>query len=336
MTTSTTTDYGAVVYLNPAVKMIDNNNYRSIVAVNDINHGELLMIEHAIVADTETAVKIICCNEQIFDSYHPRMKAYADCSHTERHFAAQNKLKANTFGFENNKKMFNTMIQYTNHHCKSNAAVHVLPSVTAGETDTIDVAFMEMYSVRKIKAGDHVTISYGPETGHARDYVCDCGMELEQRKKMFGITCSVVAEMSNANRKRVGEIIEGYVDTIESKNILFANYLATLGMYINCGEIMKYDERAMPVIDGLIVSKFIKENPIEINDLSIPFKLWLYIRILRNMLFQESFNIASYEQYFQSIKVPEPINDDLIEPADDDVNELANNDVVELTDENLA
>ncbi len=97
-----------------------------------------------------------------------------------------------------------------NHSCLANSAVYIQTKYTKGN---VNINFMEIYAIRPIKKGEQITINYGPETAHKRDFECTCGKELEERKHIFYVSVSVASSLSSMNHGRVNEYIINYLDS---------------------------------------------------------------------------------------------------------------------------
>jgi hypothetical protein len=281
-------DYAALVYKNPKIEECNDNNYKFIRATSDIECGELLVIEHVFAARAEICHLVIENNSELFDSYHPRTTKHSDT--IDKFSQASNKLSSNCFGISNGNKIINIFIHQINHSCTASCAIYVCEN---HEHENTNIIFMELYSVKKITKGSEITINYGPETAHKRDFDCNCGIELDERQKIFNITVSLVRALRDRHNKIVNEIIYNYLLNPISKKILLNQYLSINGIYMNKNTISGYNESGLNMINqtihhfmGLAEEKIRNTDDNKIIEQSLnPYKISLFLKILNENIF---------------------------------------------------
>jgi len=90
---------------------------------------------------------------------------------------------------------------------------------------------MELYAIKQIPADTEITISYGPENSHKRDFVCPCQTDLEQRQKYFEVSTKL------ARSYRLRDNIETFI-----KKKLEEYYNSPKGSRINLNHFLAYKE----------------------------------------------------------------------------------------------
>lgn len=283
-------EYIINVYKNPKIEICDENNYKSIRAIDDIKIGELLLIEHVFAGSMANCHILVEHNEYLFNMYHPRSINFTDIEN--KFTSVQEKISHNCFGLENNDKLITDTITKINHHCDPNCVVYIQEKYEIKNTHTI---FMELFAIRNIKKGTELTISYGPVTGHERDFVCNCGKELPERKKIFSIISSLAKELSIRNNNIIRELICNYLETNASKKILMNHFLATKGIFMNKNSISAFSSEGEKLINNMIYRYMnIKESDLESIDDNIKkkpmnnFKINIFLAILNSSLFKNN------------------------------------------------
>lgn len=287
-------EYTADVYRSPAIVIQDENNFKSIKAVEDIKSGELLLIEHAYSNIPGACKLIIQYNEYLFDQYHPRTTKFKDTVDMDKTVVAEmvgEKFAHNCFGLDEKKYTITSTITKINHSCDPNCAVQINEKYNTEDTETV---FMEMFAVRNISKGTELTISYGPVTSHERDFVCDCGKTLEVRTKYFNVISNITTYFSHNNNDMIREKICSYLKTSKAKKILLNHYLSNCGIFVNNGIINAYTIKGMDLIND-IINAFMNIDPTKFNDEikagpMTPAKISMFMAILENNFFgnQES------------------------------------------------
>lgn len=243
-------EYCAVVFVD-GIKIQENNNYKSVVATRNIKTGELLLIEHACATQLATLFAIVAHNEYIFDQYHPRITKWRDEKNRDK--MAQEKVQHNSFNF-NNLPLMTDFIAKCNHYCDPNCAIS--PSRTLSFAGEYIAVFMEVFAVKDIIAGQEIMISYGPETGHQRDFTCNCKYDLSERTKLYSATADMAALFSKVHADNIDKLILEYRDKKDARRIMMNQYLAQNGIVVNNGRIVGADK----TIGGKLITDVIRMN----------------------------------------------------------------------------
>jgi hypothetical protein len=240
-------EYIKPIYVHSSIEILNENNFRSMKASENIKTGELLIIEHVYGGSTGNCHLILEQNKYLFNGYHPRISSHSKTTDRAKH--AVKKLFLNCYGYDDNNKIITDNLRLMNHSCDPNCTVYIQEKYKTNDTHTL---FMELYAVRPIKKGEEITSSYGPETSHNRDFECKCGKELPERNKIFNIIVALGGIFSDQNNNRIRKIICEYLDTPESKKILLNHYLVTKGIYMNGGTIVAYTKEGLKLINDII------------------------------------------------------------------------------------
>lgn len=170
-------EYMSVVYQNASIEIDDQNDYKSIKATTDIPIGQLLLIEHVYASSHFNCHSIVEHNRELFNTFHPRLIPFDQA--TDRFEQVSQKIIHNCFGMSNGDKLLTYTITKINHSCAPSCGVYVQEKYSIEDTNII---FMELYSVKKIPKGEELTINYGVDSGHKRDFICQCGLDDEKEK----------------------------------------------------------------------------------------------------------------------------------------------------------
>ena len=258
-------EYMAIVYQSSAITICEENNFKSMKAVDDIKFGDLLLIEH-VFSNTPAACKLVIqYNEYLFDQYHPRTTKFKDALGLEKSIVdkmAKDKLTHNCFGLEYGTYTITSTITTMNHSCDPNCAVQIREKYKSGDTVTV---FMELFAIRAIKRGTELTISYGPKTSHERDFECSCGKTLENRTKQFNVVSNISIYLSKTNNDIIKEYIYKYLETDTAKKILLNHYLCNNGVFLNNGIVSAYTKTGEDLINN-IVNVFMNIDKTKFND----------------------------------------------------------------------
>lgn len=283
MVTDTINDYTHIIYQHPSIALRNQDNYMSINATTDIQLGELLLVEHVYIAPTDHCISVISNNEKMFNMYFPRDKTFVEVpDYAERRTIAFEKLKHNFFSRKENNIITN-MITKINHTCNPNCAVYVLEEFSMENTN---IMFMELYSIKNITSGSELKINYGPDTGHARDFICDCGMELDQRTKLYNTISSLAFNLSRRYNKNNRKLICEYLNTNYANKILLNQYLVTKGIYFNNNYLTAYTEDGAKMINE-VIKKYITGNKLPMNENIDNHKIDLFLQIINENILQK-------------------------------------------------
>lgn len=266
-------EYSAVVYMSKKIEQKYENNFRSIMCVKDIDIGELLMIEHVYSAPHNVAIYTIAYNKEVYEGFYPRNSSWED--KTDILKQAQEKLSHNCFGTKNKNFLFNNVIYQINHSCTASCGVYISHEKNIQNTDII---FMELYSIKKIKAGEEIFINYGPSTAHTRDFTCLCGIPEEKRNKIFSVGVGIVKSLSIKYNENINKKIFKYASSTLFKKILLYQYLSVNGIYINNGVISGFTEEGAIIINKLL-SKFMETDENMTNE-----KLRIFLYVIEKLI----------------------------------------------------
>ncbi|AFX92359.1 putative set domain-containing protein [Megavirus courdo11] len=248
----TDNEYIQVIYQHPNIEESDINNYKSIIATKNINFGELIILEHAYTASNAHAQIVVSNNETLYDLYHPRVKNFQDSTNDERLESASEKVSHNCFGL-NGSKILTYGITKLNHSCNPNCSVYIQEKYNFNNTN---IVFMELYAVRNISQGTELTISYGPETAHKRDFECKCGKDLDERKQIFNTISKISCTLSNRHHETIRAKIYEHIESINGKKLLLNHYLSIKGLYLNKNTIVSYTTEGENIVNNVLRKYF--------------------------------------------------------------------------------
>lgn len=277
-------DYMAIVYKHPALVVCTENNYKSVKIVEDVEFGELLLVEHSYAGSVMLCQAILENNEYLFDMYHPRTDKYVES--TDKHKQTKDKISHNCFGLKNGDKLITFIVTKLNHSCDPNCSIFIQENYNMENTYII---FVELYAIRSIKGGTELTINYGPITAHERDFECKCGKELEERQKIFEIVANIGKSLSNKNNLQIKKMVYQYLEKKISKKILLNHYLATKGIFINNNMISAYTKDGEKMINDVIhkylaLNKDINVEGKIVEDNMNIHKINLFLLLIKNNL----------------------------------------------------
>jgi len=245
-------EYTAIVYQSLAVNYCDENNFKSIIANDHIKFGSIIMIEHILMDDFSNCMFIVENNEVLFDTYHPRTNKFINLTREERRELAIKKINSNAFGHQD-KKLLTRYITCLNHSCNPNCFAFIRDKY---EFEATNIIFMELYAIKDIKIGEELTISYGPKTGHERDFECSCGKELEEREKIFDITNKIGSYLSAKSESQIKELIYNYLQTKLSRKILLNHYLVSKGLAMDQDALVSFTKDGSDYVNEIVNKKF--------------------------------------------------------------------------------
>src|SRR5688572_3973375 len=117
--------YTNTIYISPKLKVDTDSHNRKIIAIDDINYGELLLCEH--VVNNQNMKHLIYFNEDLFNNLYPRTMKWneEDCFENKKQEymdIAYEKKICNIFGL-NNKYYLAETISNINHNCSPNSFI---------------------------------------------------------------------------------------------------------------------------------------------------------------------------------------------------------------------
>ncbi|MEM0354220.1 MAG: SET domain-containing protein-lysine N-methyltransferase [Thermoplasmata archaeon] len=277
-------EYMTVVYKHPAMTICEENNFKYVKVTEDIKFGELLLVEHVYASESHICYMIVRYNEYIFDQYHPRKIKFKDIANMDEKdisIMVNDKISHNCFGYGEKCKLLTDTITKLNHSCNQNCAVYINVSYKIEGTN---IVFMELYAIQNIKKDSEITISYGPETSHKRDFVCNCGKSLNQRRKHFNIVSRLVSSLSRNINNKVRLKIYNYIQSTKARRVMMNHYLANNGIIVNNNKIVAYTENGMKMINKLFYKimgmKMDQENVDSSNNIINLIKTTTFMSIL--------------------------------------------------------
>ena len=257
-------EYMGTVFMNPAIYVGEENNYKFIKTNTDIKCGELLLIEHVLANNNQICGLIIKYNEYLFNQFHPRTTNHQEAkklSLEEIDNMVYEKASHNCFSLDKNLLLTNTITKM-NHSCNPLCGVFIQENYTKENTLTI---FMEVYALKNISANTELTINYGPKTAHNRDFTCDCGKTMEERVKHFEITTKLALCFSKTHNEIIREKICEYLNTLVAKRILLNHYLANNGVFVDKGNVSSFTTDGATIINNT-VNSFMNLDPNKFNN----------------------------------------------------------------------
>ncbi|XWV25338.1 hypothetical protein QJ856_gp0432 [Tupanvirus deep ocean] len=310
-------DYAALIYKHPNIEVCDINNFRSIRATQNIKTGEMLLLEHVFSAKSATCHLAIENNEALFNMYHPRISSFVETKLEDKFEQTKKKLSHNCFGMANGNKLINIYLQQINHSCTASCAVYVQEDYTFEGTN---IVFMELYAIKNIEKDTEITINYGPDTAHKRDFECNCGLEIDKRQMIFNISSKLVKILSVDNNKKIKEKVYKYLHTPISKKILLNQFLANNGIFVNNNSISCYTKEGVEMINKVVHSYLGINGDIKNDDGKIiedkinQHKLNIFMHVLNEGILLNSQTQTDDNQESQNITEP----DNSKEPSDEE------------------
>lgn len=279
-------DYVGLIYTHPEIAISDTGNFKSIVANSSIRKGELLILEHVLINTRENCHRIINFNEHLYNTYHPRNKSYSESTPEERIPQTIEKVSHNCFNKNGNLLMADFIVKF-NHSCTPNACVYIREDY---QHEGVNTVFMEVYALIMMNPGNQITISYGPDTGHKRDFVCGCGLRPKRRHRIFDQNAKIVSIMSALNESNVKRLISEYLETPLANRIIFNHCLMNMGIFFNQGHISATNAEGIATINNTIKrivkvsSETLAEQGIVLDNQNSAAKSHLFLLIMQDIL----------------------------------------------------
>uniref|UniRef100_A0A6C0HDP8 SET domain-containing protein n=1 Tax=viral metagenome TaxID=1070528 RepID=A0A6C0HDP8_9ZZZZ len=166
-------------FIHPNISFTYDNNQISTIASEPIDKGVLIMLEEGIVGKTKEVIRKMSFNEDLNALLYPR-----ENTDNKSDFEF-NRQKYNYNAFEWNEKEKTFALFYTisriNHRCNPNSFVV--------EVINHRKPLFALFTVKDIKQGDEISISYGEDIGHSNhtifNWKCECELDKIQRLKTF-------------------------------------------------------------------------------------------------------------------------------------------------------
>jgi SET domain-containing protein len=166
-------------FIHPNIYFTYDNNQISTIASEPIDKGVLIILEEGIVGKTKEVVRKMSFNEDLNGLLYPR-----ENTDNKSDFEF-NRQKYNYNAFEWNEKEKTFALFYTirriNHRCNPNTFVIEVPNKKQ--------CLFALFTVKDIKQGEEISISYGENIGHSNhtifNWKCDCNLDNMQRLRLF-------------------------------------------------------------------------------------------------------------------------------------------------------
>ena len=221
--------YTNIVYKSPKIMDKMENDFRSVIAADDIEFGELLLVEHCVGGTIDLLVDIVYANTNMFNSYYPRKVAWDDNSKDTNFKTASDKVMSNIFG-RNDNYVLGEYVVRLNHRCTPNCCVCLDDNMDA-ITNTHTV-ILSIWSIRRANEGDELTIIYNDKTHNADNifgFLCEC----KENQTLVGPKMSIAHTLiKSLTKKDPGflQMIKEYLVSNECKDIMYNHYMLTNGI----------------------------------------------------------------------------------------------------------
>lgn len=272
-------EYMGLVYQYPGITLCSDEEYKSVVANEDIEIGELLMVEHVYVNTIEHSHITVEFNKLLFDSYYPR-----DLDENKSELVKK-KINANSFLFptEDNYIILTHWITMINHSCSPSCCVRINKNYKKENTYII---FMELYSIKNIKKGEEITFMYNTKMGHdgVGSFVCNCGESISNRQKRYVIINGITNSLSKNFTYEIEQYILEYLALSTTKKRLLLHYLSSKGIFFNNNKIDAYTVAGTEFINSAVL------NFLNISNVDSDLPLSKGMNIQKIALFLENIN----------------------------------------------
>lgn len=215
------------IYKSRKIDYICENDYRKVIANEDIFKGDLLLIEHGLYDDIKTDNNILVSNllynEDLWNEMYPRNLPYnlddvINNNNTEALIdATTEKLNANIFRHDENIGTYYTLLrdgQIFNHSKEPNATYHYIDVPTHHNIPHIKIFYFIAYS--DIKKGDEICTNYG------NDYFKENTDLTEYNNKTSDIFIK--------NRSKILTKIDKYLETKECRDVITNHHFYKHGL----------------------------------------------------------------------------------------------------------
>ena len=164
--------YTNLLYKNPSIEIINQNNYLSVICTSliPLEEGSLLLLEHSLSSSNSAEiVNIINQNRDLYSFLCPRETSFS-CRSID---ISLNKVRSNLFQF-NSLYLIGRYLSCVNHSCLVNSIVIY---ITIKSSFSIPIVIMAVYAIKTIDFNEEIVIMYGPNIGHSHN------SELEEKKE---------------------------------------------------------------------------------------------------------------------------------------------------------
>jgi len=165
-------------FIHPHISFNYNEKTKQIstTAINPIDNGTLILLEEGIVGTTKQVIRQMSKEEELNNLLYPR-ENNSDLD------IIRKKYNHNAFEWDEKQKTYGLFytISRINHNCD--------PNVFVVEVTNLGKPLFAVFSIKDIKKGDEIMLSYGDDVGHSNhtifNWKCDCGLTDIERKKTF-------------------------------------------------------------------------------------------------------------------------------------------------------
>lgn len=218
------------IYKSRKIEYIWDNDYRKVIAVEDIYAGDMLLIEHGlyddITKDDNILISNILYSKKLWDELYPRKIEYSlddilNSKNTDNIIdAITSKLNANIFKHEEQEGTFYTLLRdgiIFNHSKEPNATYHHIEIPMKEGLSTIKIFYFIAY--KDIKKDEEICINYG------NDYFKEDIDLTEYNKKD--------TEIFTKNRNKLLTKIDKYLESPECRDVVLNHYFYKKGLVYN-------------------------------------------------------------------------------------------------------
>lgn len=212
------------------------SNQRRIVTTRDVVSGELLLLEHRLIADRKTITYALITDREWFNALYPRDTPY-DANNAQATIeTAVRKLHNNCFNARDNEFALYNWVCAINHNCMSTVALY---SVNFGAPNSSGAT--AVFSLQPLRSGDELWVNYGNNLGHSQNdtndlvgihqFECSCGKTAEQRRLSWELQQRMVKRMYHAREVEVRSLVNDYIRTLTYKTIAIRQELGKQGCF---------------------------------------------------------------------------------------------------------
>ena len=249
---------------------VEENDYRKVIAVEDIYAGDMLLIEHGIYDDITKDNNILISNilysKKLWNELYPRKIEYSlddilNSKNTDNIIdAITSKLNANIFKHEEQEGTFYTLLRdgiIFNHSKEPNAVYHHIEVPMKEGLSTIKIFYFIAY--KDIKKNEEICTNYG------NDYFKEDIDLTEYNKKD--------TEIFTKNRNKLLTKIDKYLESPECRDVILNHHFYKKGLVYNqennqyislpaFNRLLKGDEKEDITIEEM--NKWIQKEMLEI------------------------------------------------------------------------
>lgn len=222
--------YTDIVYLSNAIEIRNDNNYKSVIANQNINSNTLLLVEHVFTGTYDECQLIVRDNEYLFNTFHPRSTNWTEESEETKDSIALLKVVRNCYGKDINNFFFGDFMANFNHSCMPNS---VFFRAVGRNYHDLRTNYIAVISTKQITAGEEITINYGTDRGHdsSDDFCCSCNKSKEERDKICSVIYGLIVNLQNKYLDETTKLVNVYES--KSNKVFVHQYLAKRGLVVS-------------------------------------------------------------------------------------------------------